>query len=128
MFSWMAQKRFYLKPSSHISVIKVSPGYTCKRNRADMLLTKFGSPRQTHLMIALTANPSVHNPCNIGRENLHKMLERKKLGKHNTSGFIWIFCLTTKWRLTILESHFINPNKTLKCTTETGSFKCHVDV
>lgn len=92
----MAQKRFYLKPSSHISVIKVSPGYTCKRNLADMLLIKFGSPRQIHLMIALTANPSVHNPCNIGRENLDKMLEPKKLGKHNTSRFIWIFRLTIK--------------------------------
>uniref|UniRef100_A0A6N2LFE2 Uncharacterized protein n=1 Tax=Salix viminalis TaxID=40686 RepID=A0A6N2LFE2_SALVM len=73
--------QFYLKPSSHISVIKVSPGYTCKRNRPDMVLMVFASPLQMHLMIALTANPSEHNPCNIGRENLQH--EPGSLGSWN---------------------------------------------
>lgn len=64
------EREFYLKPSSHISVIRVSPGKTVVRNRPDMVLTAVGSPLQTHLMIALIANPSVHSPCNIGRGNL----------------------------------------------------------
>lgn len=34
-----------------------------------MVLMMFASPLQMHLMTALTANPSEHNPCNIGREN-----------------------------------------------------------
>lgn len=83
------ESEFYLKPSSHISVIIVSPGKTVVRNRPDMVLTAVGSPLQTHLMIALIAKPSVHNPCNIGRGNLQwnkcqpcgsnvRVLKRKK--------------------------------------------------
>ena len=83
------KKGLYLKSSSHISVIKVSPGNMCKRNLPVMLLIKFGSPLQIHLMIALTANPSVHNPCKIGRENLWQCV-RTKLDKHKTLGCIWI--------------------------------------
>lgn len=64
--------KFYLEPCSHISVIKVSPAYTGRRNRYDIPFTMFGSPLQiqTDLMIAPTTNPSVHNPCNIGCGNL----------------------------------------------------------
>lgn len=69
------KKKMYLKPSSHISVIKVSPGYTCRRNRPNIFLTICGSPLQIHLIIALTAKPSVHSPCNIGRENLQQMIK-----------------------------------------------------
>lgn len=41
-----------------------------------MFLMMFASPLQIHLMIALTANPSVHNPCNIGRENLQDVMRQ----------------------------------------------------
>ena len=117
----MLQKGLYLKPSSHISVIKVSPGYTCKRNRPDMLLTKFGSPLQIHLMIALTANPSVHNPGKIGRENLWQC-GRTKSDKHKTLGCIG-YPMTAKSNpchrmqsitqnmMKLDRNHFINPKK-----------------
>lgn len=73
------EKKIHLKPWSHISVTKVSPGYTCKRNRLNIFLTMFGSPLQINLMIALTANPIVHSPCNIGREKLqHRMQHHQK--------------------------------------------------
>ena len=39
----------------------------------------FGSPLQIHRMIALTANPSVHSPCSMGRENLWKQKEFKQI-------------------------------------------------
>lgn len=101
----------YLMPWSHISVINASPGYTCKRNRPDMLFTMFGSPLQMHLMIALTANPSVHNPCSIGRENLWW---------HNSNRFksmSWDEAVITKqgWKIQIrLKVEFSNEVHTLQ--------------
>lgn len=62
----------YFVPSGHISVIRVSPGYTWRRNRPKMLFTAVSSPLQIDLMMALTAKPNVQRPCRIGRENLHK--------------------------------------------------------
>ena len=70
--------KLYLKPWSHISVIRVSPGKTVARNLPDMVLTALGSPLHIHLMIAFIANPSVHSPCSIGRGNLHSAQVLKK--------------------------------------------------
>lgn len=44
-----------------------------------MVLTAVGSPLQTHLMIALIANPSVQSPCNIGRGNLQRKLMKQSI-------------------------------------------------
>lgn len=79
----------YLDPSSHISVISVSPGYTGRSNRPDILLTMLGSPPHIHLIIPLTAKPSVHSPCSIGRENLDKAKGSNKVRKFEDTNLIF---------------------------------------
>jgi hypothetical protein len=50
-----------------------------------MVLMMFASPLQMHLMTALTANPSEHNPCNIGRENLQHVKKKQDWIGHQYS-------------------------------------------
>lgn len=58
-----------------------------------MLLTMFGPPLHIHLMIALTAKPSVHSPWSIGRENLFKLNNLIKQGPNEAQN---IFSRATK--------------------------------